>query len=69
MNSKKGELIKIEVEFTEVVTKKVTTTTATLTITNFLYTVVYASGYSNIVPDTPFDFKLAVRKYDGTSVS
>lgn len=61
--------INIEVLFTEGATKKVSSATTTTTITKYQYSVGYASDYYNFVQNTPFNFKLAVRKFEGTSVS
>lgn len=62
------EVVTIEVAFTEALTEKVTSASTQINIMNFPYSVVFAGDSSFFVPNTVFNFKFSLRKFDGTSV-
>lgn len=57
----------IDVEFTEALSKKKALASSSVTIVQYAYEAVFI-GDNTFAPNTLYNFKLALRKFDGTSV-
>lgn len=59
--------VDIEVEFTETITRKTVRGSSSITIVQYPYTAIF-TGDDFFSPNTLYDFKLTLRKFDGTPV-